>query len=152
VLVTVPRGEVNDAQLQQCRDAAEAGTISGEIVVCRELGDDGANSLSGSRAAAQKRYAEETAFAGAPRTPEAFGIPNHGNPISLGGVPPPALFIDVEALPKAPPGSDADRIANGLAPLGQEGDLSEEEEKARRAAEGIKTTVPAKPTTKKKKR
>jgi len=151
VLVTVPRGEVNEAQLQQCRDAAEAGTISGEIVVCRELGDDGTNSLSGSREAAQKRYAEETAFKGAPRTPEMFGIPDNGKGTSFGKAPPPALIIDVAALPKAPAGSDADRIARGLPPLGQEGELSEEEEKARREAEGIQTTVPVKPAAKKKK-
>jgi hypothetical protein len=148
VLVTVPRGEVNQAQLQQCRDSADAGTISGEIVVCRETGDDGANALSESRAAAQKRYAEETAFKGAPRAPEAFGIPNHGNAIGFGKVPPPALIIDFAALPAAPAGSDADRIARGLPPLGQEGELSEEEEKARREAAGIKTTVPARPKKK----
>ncbi|MCP5395559.1 MAG: hypothetical protein H6918_02275 [Sphingomonadaceae bacterium] len=28
--------------------------------------------------------------------------------------PPPAIFVDVEALPTAPEGSDADRIARGL--------------------------------------
>jgi hypothetical protein len=148
LLVTVPRGDVNQAQLQQCVDQADAGTISGEIVVCRQLGDDGANSLSGSRAAAQKRYAEETALKGAPRAPEAFGIPDNGKGIGFGGVPPPALFIDVEALPKAPAGSDADRIARGLPPLELEGELTEEQEKARREAAGIKTTTPARPKKK----
>lgn len=142
VLVTVPRGEVNQAQVLECEDRADAGTISGEIVVCRQIGDDGSNSLSGSRTAAQKRYAEETAFADVPRAPEAFGIPNHGNSIGFGSVPPPALLIDVTALPKAPPGSDADRIARGLPPLGQNGELTEEEEKARREAAGIRTAVP----------
>jgi len=29
-------------------------------------------------------------------------------------------MIDVTALPQAPPGSDADRIANGLPPLGRD--------------------------------
>jgi hypothetical protein len=148
LLVTVPRGDVNQAQLQQCVDQADAGTISGEIVVCRQLGDDGSNSLSGSRAAAQKRYAEETALKGAPRAPEAFGIPDNGKGIGFGGVPPPALFIDVEALPKAPAGSDADRIARGLPPLDQEGELTEEEEKARREAAGIKTAAPPRPKKK----
>jgi len=142
VLVTVPRGEVNQAQVLECEDRADAGTISGEIVVCRQIGDDGSNSLSGSRAEAQKRYAEETAFKDIPRAPEAFGIPNHGNSIGFGSVPPPALLIDVTALPKAPPGSDADRIARGLPPLGQNGELTEEEEKARREAAGIRTAVP----------
>ena len=148
VLVTVPRGEINQAQAQECEDRADAGTISGEIVVCRQIADDGSNSLSESRAAAQKRYAQETMLKGGTRAPDAFGIPNHGNPISFGGVPPPALMIDVKALPQAPAGSDADRIARGLPPLNEDRELSEEEEKARRQAAGIKTAAP--PRTKKK--
>ncbi len=148
VLVTVPRGEVNEAQARECVDQADASTISGEIIVCRDIGDDGSNALSESRAAAQKRYAQETAFKGAPRAPEAFGIPDNGKGIGFGGVPPPAVFIDVEALPTAPAGSDADRIARGLPPLGQGGELSEEEEKARREALGIKTAAPPRPKKK----
>ncbi len=148
ILVTVPRGEVNQAQALQCEERADAGTISGEIVVCRQVADDGSNSLSSSRKEAQKRYAEETAFKNAPRTPEAFGIPNHGNSIGFGKVPAPALIIDVAALPKAPAGSDADRIARGLPPLNEEVELTEEQEKARREAAGIKTSVPARPKKK----
>jgi hypothetical protein len=151
LMVTVPRGEVNQAQAKECVDRADAGAISGEIVVCREVGDDGSNALSGSRAEAQKRYAQETAFKGAPPPPDVFGIPDNGKGIGFGGVPPPAVFIDVEALPKAPAGSDADRIARGLPPLNEDGNLSEEEEKARREAEGIKTVVPPRPSSKKKK-
>ncbi len=143
LMVTVPRGEINQAQAQECEDRADAGAISGEIVVCRQVGNDGSNSLSSSRAEAQKRYAEETALTGAPRAPEAFGIPDNGKGIGFGGVPPPALMIDVAALPRAPVGSDADRIARGLPPLNEERELTEEEEKARREAAGIKTTVPA---------
>jgi len=30
--------------------------------------------------------------------------------------PPPVYYIDIEALPEAPPGSDADKIANGEIP------------------------------------
>jgi hypothetical protein len=147
VLVTVPRGEVNQAQAQECEDRADAGTISGEIVVCRNVGDD-TSALTGNREATQKRYAQETMLKGAPRAPEAFGIPNHGNPIGFGKAPPPAYIVDFQALPTAPAGSDADRIARGLAPLGKDGELSEEEEKARREAAGIKTTVPAAPKKK----
>lgn len=147
LMVTVPNGEVNEAQLQECRDDADAGTISGEIVVCRETGSDN-SALTGDRAATQKRYAQETMLKGAPRAPDAFGIPNHGNSIGFGKVPPPALMIDVAALPKAPPGSDADRIAQGLAPLGEDRELTEEEEKARREAAGIKTSVPPRPKKK----
>lgn len=148
VLVTVPRGEVNQAQAQECENRADASTISGEIVVCRQVGDDGKNNLSESREAAQRRYAQETMLKGAPRAPEAFGIPNHGNAIGFGKAPPPAYIVDFQALPTAPAGSDADRIARGLPPLGKEGELSEEEEKARREAAGIKTTAPPRPKKK----
>lgn len=149
VLVTRPRGDVNQAQAKECEDRADAGTISGEIVVCRDIGNNGAG-LTGSRADSQKRYAQETAFKGAPPPPDVFGIPDNGKGIGFGGVPPPALMIDVAALPKAPAGSDADRIARGLPPQGQERELTEEEEKARREAAGIKTTVPAREGKKKK--
>lgn len=145
LMVTVPRGTVNEAQLQECRDDADAGTISGEIVVCREVVQDGKTPLTGDRAATQKRYAEETALKGAPRAPEAFGIPDNGKGIGFGNPPPAAIFIDVAALPKAPAGSDADRIARGLAPLGEERELTEEEERARREAAGIKTATPPRP-------
>lgn len=147
VLVTVPRGEVNQAQAQECENRADASTISGEIVVCRQVGED-TSALTGNREATQKRYAQETMLKGAPRAPEAFGIPNHGNPIGFGKAPPPAYIVDFQALPTAPAGSDADRIARGLPPLGKEGELSEEEEKARREAAGIKTTAPPPPKKK----
>ncbi|TAD75204.1 MAG: hypothetical protein EAY70_10825 [Sphingomonadales bacterium] len=151
LMVTVPRGEVNQAQLQECRDNAEAGTISGEIVVCREVGSDD-SALTGSRAETQKRYAQETMLKGAPRAPDFIAdCKDQGNPfgcIGIGKVPPPAYIVDFAALPTAPAGSDADRIARGLPPLGQEGELSEEEERARREAAGIKTTVPARPRKK----
>ena len=147
VLVTVPRGEANQAQAQECENRADASTISGEIVVCRQVGED-TSALTGNREATQKRYAQETMLKGAPRAPEAFGIPNHGNPIGFGKAPPPAYIVDFQALPTAPAGSDADRIARGLPPLGKEGELSEEEEKARREAAGIKTTAPPPPKKK----
>ncbi|MEL6487845.1 MAG: hypothetical protein AAFQ13_11975 [Pseudomonadota bacterium] len=135
--VTVPSGEVNEAQAQQCVDEADAGQISGEIIVCRRTGTNGGNSLSGSRAEAQKRYAEETAFQNSPRTPNVSGLPDNGRGISVGKVPPPALIIDVEALPDAPEGSDADRIARGLPPLGQDENLTEEEIRQRREKLGL---------------
>lgn len=149
LMVTVPRGETNKAQAQQCRNDADAGTISGEIVVCAEGGKD-ANAQTGSRAETQKRYAQETAFKGAPPPPDMFGIPDNGKGIGFGKAPPPPLFIDVGALPTAPAGSDADRIARGLQPTGAEEELSEEQERARREAEGIKTTVPQQSSKKKK--
>lgn len=137
ILITVPRGEVNEAQVQECEDREDAATISGDIIVCRRIGESGENYYSGSREEARKRYAEETAFEGSPPPPDTFGIPNHGNPIGFGSPPPPALIIDVGALPEAPEGSDADRIARGLPPLGQDDDLSEEEIRKRREALGL---------------
>jgi hypothetical protein len=56
-----------------------------------------------------------------------------------------AITVDFAALPKAPAGSDADRMARGLPPIGEERELTEEEERARREAAGIKTTVPPRP-------
>ncbi|MEM7667014.1 MAG: hypothetical protein AAF250_14245 [Pseudomonadota bacterium] len=145
ILVTVPRGEVSEAQVQECEDNADAATISGDIIVCRRIGEAGDNYYSGSRTNAQKRYAEETAFKGDPQAPNVAGGGIFRGPATVSGQclippcpPPPALLIDVEALPEAPEGSDADRIARGLPPLGQE-ELSEEEEKARREALGLPT-------------
>lgn len=147
LMVTVPRGEINAAQVRECRDNEEAGTISGEIVVCREVNRDGAQ--TGTRAETQKRYAQETMLKGAPRAPEAFGIPDNGKGIGFGKAPPVAIEVDFAALPQAPAGSDADRMARGLAPLGREEELSEEQERARREAAGIKTVVPPRPAKKK---
>ncbi len=148
LMVTVPRGEVNQAQLQECRDDADAGTISGEIVVCRETGNNGESPLTGDRDATQKRYAQETMLKGAPRAPEAFGIPDNGKGIGFGKPPPVAITVDFDALPAAPAGSDADRMARGLPPLGEERELTEEEERARREAAGIKTSAPPRPKKK----
>lgn len=148
LMVTVPRGEVNQAQLQECRDDADAGTISGEIVVCRETGNNGENPLTGDRDATQKRYAQETMLKGAPRAPEAFGIPDNGKGIGFGKPPPVAITVDFDALPTAPAGSDADRMARGLPPLGEERELTEEEERARREAAGIRTSTPPRPKKK----
>ncbi|MBB3774959.1 hypothetical protein FHS52_000902 [Erythromicrobium ramosum] len=148
LMVTVPRGEVNQAQLQECRDDADAGTISGEIVVCRETGNNGESPLTGDRSATQKRYAQETMLKGAPRAPEAFGIPDNGKGIGFGKPPPVAITVDFDALPTAPAGSDADRMARGLPALGEDRELTEEEERARREAAGIKTSAPPRPKKK----
>lgn len=146
--VSRPRAEPNAAQVQQCRRDTDAGTISGEIVVCAETTRDDANALTGTRAETQKRYAQETMNKGRPAAPDLFGIPDNGKGIGFGKVPPPAITVDFAALPAAPAGSDADRIARGLAPLGQEEELSEEQERARREAAGIKTTLPPRPKKK----
>lgn len=148
LLVTVPRDEASAADLRECRDDEEAAAINGEIVVCRVRGNDGTG-LTGTRAESQKRYAQETAFKGAPPPPDLFGIPDNGKGIGFGKPPPVAITVDFAALPKAPAGSDADRIAQGLPPLAQGEELSEEQERARREAEGIKTAVPPRPKKRK---
>ena len=150
--VSVPRDEASAADLRECRDDEEAAAINGEIVVCRVRGNDGTG-LTGTRAESQKRYAQETAFKGAPRAPDFISDCNdQGNPfgcIGIGKVPPVAVTVDFAALPTAPAGSDADRIARGLPPLGRDEELSEEQERARREAEGIKTTTPPPPKKRK---
>lgn len=146
--VSRPRNEPNAAQLQQCKRDAEAGTISGEIVVCAETDKDSANALTGTREETQKRYAQETMNKGKPPTPDLFGIPDNGKGIGFGKPPPVAITVDFEKLPQAPAGSDADRIARGLAPLGKEEELTEEQERARREAAGINTTLPPRPKKK----
>ena len=112
-------------------------------MVCRQLGEDPENYYSSSREEAQRRYAEETAFANSPGTPDVAGGGIFRGPATVSGqcfLPPcpdePALLIDVEALPEAPAGSDADRIARGIPPLGQD-DLTPEEIAERRRALGL---------------
>ncbi len=132
------------AQAKECEDALEASEISGEIVVCRKLKTDDPNRYSGSHAAWLKDYAERSKnFNTIPAPDVAGGGIFRGEP-TFGGmcfIPPcpkdPALLVDVEALPPPPEGSDAERIAKGLPPLGQDEDLSEEEIRKRREALGL---------------
>jgi hypothetical protein len=123
--------EIDQRRIEECERQNDAATISGEIVVCREIVEDTAQYYSGDREAAQRRYAEETAFRDDPATPNPCG-PMCGiftGPPTVGGLcipglqkcpPPPALIFDITALPEAPPGSDADRIARGLPPIGND--------------------------------
>ena len=111
---------------EQCQAQADAARIAGEIVVCRSLAapTDGA----WNQADFERRYAEATQGV---KTPGVDGtgvqLPGEGSLISItvttsfGDPPPPPLIIDVSALPEAPPGSDADRIARGLAVTSSEG-------------------------------
>lgn len=54
---------------------------------------------------------------GVPRAPNVTGLRDCSRGcIGVGGVPPPMYYFDIKALPPAPPGSDADRIAKGEIP------------------------------------
>lgn len=121
-----PLSEEDQLAIDQCEDEADAARIAGEIVVCRQLGETSDGSYNHEDFI--RRYAEATQ---GPKTPDVdgTGLPGGMAPlVTIRGCfippcpPPPALIIDVEALPDAPPGSDADRIARGLPPLGEEGD------------------------------
>ncbi|MBV7265758.1 hypothetical protein [Erythrobacter ani] len=136
-----------EAEIRACEEDVDAATVTGEIIVCRQIGDDPGNYYSGSRAEAQRRYAEETAFAGDILAPDVAGAGIFRGPATLGGlclIPPcpkdPALIIDVEALPDAPEGSDADRIARGLPPAEDAEGLSEDDIRRARQALGLPET------------
>ncbi|MEP3422736.1 MAG: hypothetical protein ABJN35_13440 [Erythrobacter sp.] len=130
--VTVPREESDRLLEEDCEEEADAARIANEIVVCRQLGE--ASDGSWNKEAWERDYARRTQGG---RTPDTFGIANHGNAIGFGSVPPPALIIDVEALPEAPEGTDADRIARGLPPLGRDAEPTPEEIAERRRALGL---------------
>jgi hypothetical protein len=138
--ITVPREESDRLIERDCDEANEAGRVANEIVVCRELGT--ASDGSWNKEEWEKRYAEKTKGGS---TPDVAGSGIFRGPATVSGLcvippcpPPPAYIVDFKALPEAPPGSDADRIARGLPPLNQNDKLSEEEEKARREALGLK--------------
>ena len=143
IMITVPRNEPSDIVVKECEDQQDAAQISGAIIVCRQRGEDPKNLYSSDREKAQKRYAEETKYAGDVLTPDVAGGGIFRGPATVGGqcfIPPcpkeSALLIDVGALPEAPPGSDADRIARGLPPLGQN-EASAEDIRKRREALGL---------------
>lgn len=136
--ITVPREESDRLLEEDCEEEADAGRIANEIVVCRQLGE--ASDGSWNKEAWQQDYARRTQGGS---TPDVAGGGIFSGPATVGGLcvippcpPEAALMIDVEALPEAPEGSDADRIARGLPPLGAD-ELSPEEIARRRRALGL---------------
>ena len=145
---TVP-GSPTASHNLECENAADAGEISGEIVVCRKIVSN-ADRLSGSHSQWLKDYAERTKYQDAPPTPnvDGSGLPFGLAPlVEIKGcfIPPcpkdPALLIDVEALPPPPVGSDAYWQALGITPRGEDGELTPE---AKRILEG-ELGLPPKP-------
>jgi hypothetical protein len=141
ILAPPPVSEAADAvELKACADDTERGVVSGEIVVCRELPADTSQLYSGSREAWMKDYAERTQNAGTIPPPDVAGPGIFRGPATVSGlcfIPPcpkeAALIVDVEAIPPPPEGSDAERVAKGLAPV--EGDDAPLDEDARRRVE-----------------
>lgn len=121
---------------EKCDEEADAARIANEIVVCRQRAETSDGVYDHDEFT--RSYAEATQGVKTPDV-DGTGLPDGMTPlVTIRGCfippcpPPPALMIDVEALPDAPAGSDADRIAHGLPPLGEEGDdgrgpISEEE-------------------------
>lgn len=112
---------------EDCTAEQEAAIVSGEIIVCRRIADQSQYRVS-SESEAETRYAEETMNKGDPRTPDVAGPGIFRGPASVSGlcfIPPcpvpPAYLIDFDELPETPPGSDADRVGQGLAPRGESG-------------------------------
>jgi hypothetical protein len=107
----------------ECKDGQE-----GEIVVCAKEQEQSQFRMR-SDEQAKNDYARETMFAGDPQAPDVAGPGIFRGEPTIGGMcipglqkcpPPPAITVDFAALPAAPPGSDADRIARGLPPLGND--------------------------------
>lgn len=122
--------EQDAVAVERCEDEADVARVAGEIVVCRDLGE--ATDGFWNKADFERRYAAATQGP-KPVFQDAGGLqfPGEGSlatitvTVSNVCVIPPcaseaALLIDVASLPEAPPGSDADRIARGLPPLGRD--------------------------------
>ena len=132
----------NAALIKECEDLYERGIIEGEIVVCRSLEVDTSQLYSGSRAAWLKDYAERTQNVGTIAPPDVAGPGIFRGPATISGLcfigPCPkdeALIIDVEAIPPPPAGSDAERVAQGLAPLEADDTPLSDEDRSRLEAE-----------------
>ncbi|NCP13832.1 MAG: hypothetical protein GW858_06655 [Sphingomonadales bacterium] len=140
----------NAAALKECEDQRDVGIVAGEIVVCRELEVDTSQLYSGSREAWLKDYAARTQNAGTLPPPDVAGPGIFRGPATVGGLcliglcpDEPALIVDVEAIPPPPAGSDAARVAEGLAPLEEDNAPLSDEARSRVEAElGLPQAAP----------
>lgn len=103
--------------VESVQDRCRAARREGEIVVCIDRGEDlrvpsTAESDPSSLAARRARNN------GVPRAPQLDRGSCKGQPgcVVGGWAPPPIYVIDPAAIPNAPEGSDADRIAKGELP------------------------------------
>ncbi|WP_338446684.1 hypothetical protein V5F89_02480 [Pelagerythrobacter marensis] len=103
-----------------------------EIVVCARLEEQSQFRIR-SDEDAEDEYAAATMNKGNPQAPDVAGPGIFRGPASVSGLclippcpAPPAYMVDFEELPEAPPGSDAERAARGLAPRGYDGEFTPE--------------------------
>lgn len=126
-ILSIPDQPEDPEAARECEQQQDLARLANEIVVCREL--QGADVSGFDKQDWERRYAERTQGIKTPDVEGAGGRPLYRQlgsvamvtvSASFGDPPEPALIIDIEALPEAPPGSDADRVANGLPPIGPE--------------------------------
>ncbi len=110
---------------EDCEEDQDAAIITGEIIVCRRRSDE-ENRLY-DKETAERRHAQRTMNRNEIPAPDVAGDGIFRGPATVSGLcvippcpKPPAYMIDFATLPDAPPGSDADRIARGLAPRGND--------------------------------
>lgn len=93
------------------RRSCGAPDASGDIVVCATDSKE----FRVQSSAELNPNSHEALYDGVPRAPQLDKGSCKGQPgCFIGGwAPPPIYYIDLEAIPEAPPGSDADLIAKG---------------------------------------
>ena len=138
------------AAMPDCEQRRVEGGTTGEIVVCGERADDAADRLITDDAARVKDFAERTQNAGTVPPPDVAGPGIFTGPATIGGLcfippcaKPAAVIIAVAAIPPPPAGSDAERVAQGLAPV--ESDDAPLDDAARRRIDAELGLPPAPP-------
>ena len=113
------RSDTLTADERACQRKQEAALISGEIVVCGDRTDSDRYRVS-PPGEAKRRYAEETMDRGLGLAPDFKPPPCRPSLLTLcpelGAAGERPVIVDFDALPDAPEGSDADRIAKGETP------------------------------------
>ena len=117
---------VDEPEPERPADCPEA--VGNEILVCAPIEGD----PDRYRVTSSLEKGDDSHLSWSGQAPDVSGPGIFKGPATVGGmcfIPPcpkdPVYYIDVAALPEAPPGSDADRIARGLAPRGSRYDDGE---------------------------
>lgn len=103
--------------VETVQDRCRAARRGGEIIVCIDRGED-LRVPSTAESDPSSLAARRALNNGVPRAPQLDRGSCKGQPgcVVGGWAPPPIYVIDPAALPNAPEGSDADRIAKGELP------------------------------------